>query len=51
MLNWISPEETLRVPEDTGIDIFVNYSLEVTLPNSRVPVRIYDSDSVPCLKQ
>ena len=40
MLNLISPEETIRVPEDTGIDIFIHSSLEVTLQNPRVPVRI-----------
>ena len=51
MLNSISPEETIRVPADTGIDIFIHSSLEVTLPHPRVPVRIEDSDSVTCLKQ
>ena len=51
MLNWIPPEETVRVPESTGIDIFTNSSLEVTLSNPRVLVRIEDSNSVTCLKQ
>ena len=51
MLNWISPKETIRVPEDTGIDIFIHSSLEVTLPHPRVPVRIKDSHSVLCLNQ
>ena len=51
MLNWIPPAETVRVPESTGIDIFTNSSLEVTLSNPSVLVRIGDSDSVTCLKQ
>ena len=51
MLNWIPPEETVRVPESTGIDVSTTSSLEVTLFNPRVPVRIEDSNSVTCLKQ
>ena len=39
MLNWIPPEETVRVPENTGIDVFTNSSLEVTLSHPRVLVR------------
>ena len=51
MLNWISPAAALRVPEETGIGIFITYSLEVTLSNPRVPVRIYDLHASSRLKQ
>ena len=51
MLNWIPPEESIRVPDNTGIGIFTTSPLEVTLSNPRVPVRLEDSNSVTCLKQ
>ena len=51
MLNWIPPEENIRVPDITGIDVFTTSPLEVTLSNPRVPVRLEHSSSVTCLKQ
>ena len=51
MLHWIPPEETIRGPDNTGIGIFTTSHLEVTLSNTRVSVRLEDSNSVTCLKQ
>ena len=50
MLHWIPPEETIRVPDNTGIGVFTTSHLEITLSNTRVPVRLEDSNSVTCLK-
>ena len=50
MLHWIPPEETIRVPDITGIGVFTTSYLEVTLSNARVPVTLADSNPVICLK-
>ena len=50
MLHWIPPEETIRVPDITGIGVFTISHLEVTLSITRVPVRLEDSNPVICLK-
>ena len=46
MLPQIPPEETIRVPDITGIGIYTTSPLEVTLFNPRVPVLIEDSPSI-----
>ena len=48
-LHWIPPEETIRVPDITGIGVFTTSPLEVTLSNTRVPVTLarFKSSNMP----
>ena len=50
LLHWIPPEETISMPVITGIGVFTTSHLEVTLSNTRVPVKVEDSNPVICLK-
>ena len=48
---WNSPGATTRVLDIQGIEDFITYSLELAVSYSRVPVRVYRSESLQCLKQ